>query len=104
RHADLIAELETLVAEHSLRERLRGQLMLALYRCGRQADALAAYQSARRVLVDQLGIEPSPPLRELEQAILGQERALDLATVPSLARSLLVVALEESAFGALIAL
>ena len=104
RHADLIAELETLVAEHPLRERLRGQLMLALYRCGRQADALAAYQSARRVLVDELGIEPSPPLRELEQAMLRQDSALDLAAAPVLARSILVIALEKSAFGALLTL
>ena len=104
RHADLIAELESLVGEHPLRERLRIQLMLALYRCGRQADALAVYQATRRVLVEELGIEPSPPLRELEQAILRQDRSLDLAAVPSPARSILVVALEASAFGALIAL
>ncbi|HUY59240.1 MAG TPA: AfsR/SARP family transcriptional regulator, partial [Solirubrobacteraceae bacterium] len=104
RHADLIAELESLVGEHPLRERLRIQLMLALYRCGRQADALAVYQATRRALVEELGIEPSPPLRELEQAILRQDRSLDLAAVPSPARSVLVVALEESAFGALIAL
>ena len=63
RQAELVGELETLVEEHPLRERLRAQLMLALYRCGRQADALAAYQNARRVLVEQLAIEPSPPLR-----------------------------------------
>jgi predicted ATPase/DNA-binding SARP family transcriptional activator len=78
RDADLIAELETLVEAYPLREHLHAQLMLALYRCGRQADALAAYQRARRILVDQLGIEPSAPLRELEQAILRQEASLDL--------------------------
>lgn len=79
RHAELIAELEALVEEYSLREHLHAQLMLALYRSGRQADALAAYQSARRVLVEQLGIEPSAPLRQLEHAILRQEASLDLA-------------------------
>jgi predicted ATPase/DNA-binding SARP family transcriptional activator len=86
RHALIIAELETLVAEYPLREHLHAQLMLALYRCGRQADALSAYQSARRVLVEQLGIEPSAPLRQLEQSILRQEKSLDLAApaVPDL--------------------
>ena len=78
RHAELVGELEALVKEHPLRERVRGQLMLALYRSGRQAEALATYQRARRVLVDELGIEPSRSLRELEQAILRQDRLLDL--------------------------
>src|SRR5919109_186175 len=58
RHAEVIGELETLIGEHPYRERLRGQLMLALYRCDRQADALQAYQDTRRTLVEQLGIEP----------------------------------------------
>jgi DNA-binding SARP family transcriptional activator len=75
--SDVVGELEALIAEHPLRERLRGQLMLALYRSGRQADALAAYQDARRALVDELGIEPGRELRELEQAILRQDLALD---------------------------
>ena len=83
RHADLVGELETLVEGHPWRERLHAQLMLALYRCGRQADALAAYQNARRVLVEQLAIEPSAPLRQLEQAILRQEVSLDLAATGS---------------------
>jgi DNA-binding SARP family transcriptional activator len=65
RHGELVGELEALAAEHPVRERVRAQLMLALYRCGRQADALAVYQSARRELVEELGIEPSPSLREL---------------------------------------
>ena len=78
-HATLVGELEALVREHPLRERLRGQLMLALYRSGRQAEALEAYQDARRVLVDDLGIDPSRPLRELQQRILEQDRALDVA-------------------------
>ena len=72
RHADLVGELEALVARHPLRERLHGQLMLALYRSGRQADALAAYQRARAALSDELGLDPSAELRELEQAILEQ--------------------------------
>ena len=104
RHSDLVAELEALVAQHPLREHLRAQLMLALYRCGRQADALAAYQSTRRALVEQLGIEPSPPLRELEQAILRQDPALELAAAAMPDRSLLVIGLHDAAFGALLAL
>jgi DNA-binding SARP family transcriptional activator len=77
RHARLVAELEGLTTEHPLRERLRGQLILALYRCGRQAEALKVYRDARRLLVDELGIEPSPALQSLEQAILNQDPSLD---------------------------
>ena len=73
---ELVAELEALIAEHPLRERLRGQLILALYRGGRQAEALETYRETRRVLVEELGIEPSPELRELERAILRQDPAL----------------------------
>jgi DNA-binding SARP family transcriptional activator/class 3 adenylate cyclase len=73
---EVVAELEQLIAEHPFRERFRAQLMLALYRGGRQAAALEAYQETRRTLVDELGIEPSPPLRDLEQAILRQDPAL----------------------------
>jgi len=80
RHAELVGELEGLVAKHPLREHLRAQLMLALYRSGRQAEALEAYQSARRVLVDELGIDPSPALQELERAILRQDRSLDMTS------------------------
>jgi WD40 repeat protein/DNA-binding SARP family transcriptional activator len=76
RHADLIAELEVAVAEHPYRERLRAQLMLALYRCDRQADALEAYRDARSQLVEEMGIEPGERLRELERAILAQDPAL----------------------------
>jgi DNA-binding SARP family transcriptional activator len=79
RHLELVGELEELAAAHPLRERVRAQLMLALYRCGRQADALAVYQSARRALVGELGIEPGPPLRALEQSILRQDPALEAA-------------------------
>jgi DNA-binding SARP family transcriptional activator len=73
RHAEVTGELEALVREHPYRERLRGQLMLCLYRAGRQADALAAFRAARRALVDGLGIEPSRELRDLEAAILRQD-------------------------------
>jgi len=78
RQAEVTGELEVLVAEHPLRERLCGQLMLALYRCGRQAEALHAYRDARRALVEELGIEPSRELRDLHQQILNQDPALDL--------------------------
>ncbi|HEY1275275.1 MAG TPA: BTAD domain-containing putative transcriptional regulator [Thermoleophilaceae bacterium] len=77
RGGELVAELERLVAADPLRERLWGQLMLSLYRAGRQADALDAYQRARRTLVAELGIEPGPALRELERRILEQDPALD---------------------------
>ena len=82
RHADVVAELEALVREHPFRERPRGQLMLALYRSGRQADALDAFQQARRTLVEELAVEPSEPLRELEQAILRQDPSLAAPSQP----------------------
>jgi DNA-binding SARP family transcriptional activator/ABC-type transport system substrate-binding protein/streptogramin lyase len=93
RHDPLIAELEALTARHPLRERLRGQLMLALYRAGRQAEALRVYSDTRNRLVDELGIEPGQALRELEQAVLRQDPALDLpprGRTPSRRRGLLV--------------
>jgi predicted ATPase/DNA-binding SARP family transcriptional activator len=74
--ATLVSELDALVVEHPYRERLRGQLMLALYRTGRQAEALEAYREARRVLAEELGIEPSPELQALQNAILNQNPAL----------------------------
>jgi DNA-binding SARP family transcriptional activator len=77
-HAALTGELEALVGAHPLRERPRAQLMLALYRCGRHADALALYREGRQTLVQELGIEPSRALRALEAAILRQDEALDL--------------------------
>jgi DNA-binding SARP family transcriptional activator/DNA-binding beta-propeller fold protein YncE len=77
RHAELVDELERLVREHPFREGPRRQLMLALYRSGRQADALARYREARAVLMDELGVEPGPVLRELEVAMLRQDPALD---------------------------
>ena len=75
-HAEVVSQLEGLIGEHPYRERLRGQLMLALYRCDRQADALQAFQDARTQLVEEVGIEPGEHLRELERAILAQAPAL----------------------------
>ncbi len=72
RHAAVVGELEALVRDDPLRERLWAHLMTALYRCDRQADALEAYSRARRHLVEELGLEPGPELRRLEQAILDQ--------------------------------
>ena len=88
RHSQLIGELETLVAENPLRERLRGQLMLALYRSGRQAEALKAFRQARETLVEELGIEPSPDLQRLEQSILRQDEELDLPKLAAAAEPL----------------
>ena len=85
RHSDLVGELEAFADEHPLRERLRSQLMLALYRSGRQAEALQIYHDTRRVLVDELGIEPSPALQQLHGAILRQDPGLEEGqpTVPA---------------------
>ncbi len=77
RRAELVPELQALVREHPLRERLRAQLMLALYRSGRQSDALDAYQQARRMLAEELGLAPGRTLQDLEAAILRQDPALD---------------------------
>jgi YVTN family beta-propeller protein len=85
RHADVVEELEALVARHPLRERLRGQLMLALYRCGRQAAALESYRLGRQQLRDELGLEPGEALQRLERAILNHDPSLELA--PSAARA-----------------
>ena len=81
RHAELVPELESLVRRHRLRERLRGQLMLALYRCGRQADALEVYRSGRRLLNDELGLEPDDELQRLERSILNHDPSLDSPVV-----------------------
>jgi DNA-binding SARP family transcriptional activator len=83
RHARLIGELQDLVGRHSLRERLSAQLMTALYRDGRQADALAAYRAARERLIEQIGIEPGPELRELEARVLAQDPALAAHDAPT---------------------
>jgi DNA-binding SARP family transcriptional activator/tetratricopeptide (TPR) repeat protein len=85
RHGDVVGELEALTVEHPLRERFRAQLMLALYRSGRQAEALAAYQRTRTTLVDELGIEPGPELQRLEKAVLRQDPALDAPEQPAAA-------------------
>jgi DNA-binding SARP family transcriptional activator/outer membrane protein assembly factor BamB len=91
RHGAVVAELETRVAEHPLRERLRGQLMLALYRSGRQADALQVYRDGRRLMADALGLEPDDELQRLERAILNHDPSLESPVVarverPSVAR------------------
>jgi DNA-binding SARP family transcriptional activator len=109
RHTELVGELEALAAEYPLRERPRALQMLALYRCGRQADALAAYRVARATLVDELGIEPGAQLQELERAILQHDPSLDLdhprrrSSVPA-ARIVLVAALELEAASTLLPL
>jgi DNA-binding SARP family transcriptional activator len=77
RHGELVDDIERLVREHPLRERLRGQLMLTLYRSGRQAEALGVYRETRHLLAGDLGIEPGPALQELEKAILRQDPELD---------------------------
>jgi DNA-binding SARP family transcriptional activator len=78
RHGHLAGQLPGLIAQHPFRERLRGQLMLALYRCGRQGDALAAYQQARHVLNEELGLDPGPQLKALQQQILAADPKLEL--------------------------
>ena len=103
RDGELVPELETLVAEHPLREGPKAQLMLALYRAGRQAEALDAYQAARRTLVDELGIEPGPALQELEKAILRQDPSLEIEPVQAARRSILVSGLGEDSLAAVLA-
>jgi WD40 repeat protein/DNA-binding SARP family transcriptional activator len=89
RHGPLVSELRELLAEHPTRERLAAQLMLALYRSGRQSEALEVYREARRVLVEEAGIEPGPELQRLHEAILDQEPSLDIqAPVSDLPREL----------------
>jgi DNA-binding SARP family transcriptional activator/DNA-binding beta-propeller fold protein YncE len=80
RHDAVIAELEELVRRYPLRERLRAQLMLALYRAGRQAEALESYRDARRTLAEELGLDPSPTLQQLERAVLAHDVALQAPT------------------------
>ena len=102
-HAPVVAELEDLIAAHPLRERLRGQLMIALYRDGRQAEALDVYKRIRNQLDAELGIEPGPVLRRLQQSILRQESSLE----PSVAvreRSILVSPQDPHALEVLLAL
>ena len=78
RHHEVVGEIDALLAENPLRERLHAQRMLALYRCGRQAEALEAYRHARRTLVEEIGVEPAPELRRLHDAILRQDPSLDV--------------------------
>ena len=85
RHSELVGELQALTAEHPLRERFLAQLLLALYRSGRRAEALAAYQGARQVLIDELGSEPGAELRGLHQQILTADPALELPAQPAVA-------------------
>ena len=91
-HRQLIAELDSLTEEHPLRERLRAQQMLALYRCGRQAEALRAYEKTRNYLVDEMGLDPSPDLRELEQRILDHDPSLGYETGPTVVHAAILVA------------
>jgi predicted ATPase/DNA-binding SARP family transcriptional activator len=83
RHDAVVAELEGVTAEHPYRERFLQQRLLALYRCGRQAEALEVYRDARKVLADELGLEPSPALQELERAILQQDPSLAAPEAPT---------------------
>jgi DNA-binding SARP family transcriptional activator len=87
RHHELVGELTELAWQYPLRERLHGQLMLALYRCGRTAEALAVYQQTRRMMIDELGLEPGAPLRRLEHGILACDPALDSPAGPVTLRS-----------------
>ena len=97
RHSELVGELTSLVRAEPLRERLRAQLMLALYRCGRQSEALDAYADARQTLVSELGLEPGPELQELQQAILGHDEALRAPETPSRRRRRRWIALVATA-------
>jgi DNA-binding SARP family transcriptional activator len=102
RHAYVVPELDALVAEHPLRERLRSQHLLALYRSGRHADALASFQTARAELVE-LGLEPGPVLRHLEVAILRHDPSLGLEGTDAPQRAILVVAPEDESLDGLVA-
>jgi DNA-binding SARP family transcriptional activator len=104
RHHELVGELEALVAEQPLREGVRRYLMTALYQSGRQAEALDVYQYARRALVDELGIDPSPALQELERAILRQDPSLEVeAPAPAAERSILVAITDDARVDGLLA-
>jgi DNA-binding SARP family transcriptional activator len=105
-HARLAGELQALVREHPLRERLCGQLMLALYRDGRQADALEVYRAARGTLVEEIGLEPGPELHELERRILAQDEGLMVDRRPrsAPARAILVLAQQDATLDPLVGL
>jgi DNA-binding SARP family transcriptional activator len=107
RNAELVGELELLVREHPLRERLRAALMRALYGSGRQAEALEVYRQTRSMLVDELGIEPSPALQDLEQAILRQDAELtapERSSAESRQRAIMAVAADEERLDVLLAI
>ncbi len=92
RHRELTGELEALTIEHPLRERFRAQHMLALYRCGRQTEALRAFDRTREFLGNEIGVSPSAELCDLEQRILEQDPGLDLPAAPSVTqRAVLVI-------------
>jgi DNA-binding SARP family transcriptional activator len=102
RHATVVSELQELVAEHPLRERLWAHLMLALYRGGRKAEALETYRTARRMLVDEIGLEPGPGLKALERQILTEDPALDAGDPgASPTRTVLVVSLADDGVAAM---
>jgi DNA-binding SARP family transcriptional activator/WD40 repeat protein len=92
RDADLVGEIEGLLVEHPYRERFRAQHMLALYRAGRQREALRSFRQMRDLLVDELGVDPTPELRDLEQRILEQDESLVLAPLRSISRRAVLVA------------
>ena len=106
RYAELVGEVQVLVREHPLRERLRALLMQALYGSGRQVEALELYRETRQLLVDELGIEPSPALQELEQAVLRQDPALTSHDAPAAPqpRAIMVVATEPGRLDDLLAI
>jgi DNA-binding SARP family transcriptional activator len=105
RHGELVGELEQLAAEHPLREGFRRQLMLALYRSGRQAEALDVYRSTREALVEEFGIEPTPALHGLERAILTHDPSLDVeGAAPAGARSVLVLPAGDAGLDRLLAI
>jgi DNA-binding SARP family transcriptional activator len=103
-HPQLVGELKELVAVHPLRERLRGQLMLALYRDGRQAEALELYHRTRETFTEELGLEPSPALQELQRAVLRQDAALAPGEPPGSDRSILVAPQDGGDIDALLGL
>jgi DNA-binding SARP family transcriptional activator len=105
RHARLAGELQALVRRHPLRERLSGLLMLALYRDGRQAEALDAYRAARSRLVEEIGLEPGPEMQELQSRILAHDEGLALSRHrPAASRAILVLARHDATLDALVAL
>lgn len=106
RFADLVGEVQVVVGEHPLRERPRGALMKALYGSGRQAEALAVYRDTRRLFVDELGLEPSPALQELEQAILRHDPELgaQVSPAPPPQRAIMVVAADRARLDDLLAI